>query len=246
MLAGSAFAPGLAYAAARKSATPTDIVAAQRITVTRAPTRQMFVAMTFDDGPHPRLTPQLLDMLKARRIRATFFLIGRNAARYPDLVKRIADEGHEIGNHSWSHPYLSGLGTSSVLRQIDRTSEAIFRATNRMPVTMRPPYGALTYGQRSMLFRERGLPTILWSVDPQDWRRPGSSVVASRILSHARPGSIVLSHDIHSATVAAMPATLDGLTAAGYRFATISMILGHRDWNKLHWRLRPKPLQAKN
>lgn len=237
-IAGGAWlAPGTALAASSTIALPDDLDIERLITVTGASTQARTVAMTFDDGPHPAYTPALLDILKARRIRASFYVIGRNVARYPDIVKRMVDEGHEIGNHSWQHPLLSQLGKAAVLRELDRTSEAVFRAVQRMPVTMRPPYGALTKDQRAMIHKEREMPTILWSVDPEDWRRPGSSVVADRIVGGARPGAIILSHDIHKPTVQAMPAALDGLIERGYRFATVSMILGQRDWSKLRWRL---------
>ncbi len=237
-------APGAALAASTQIALPADLATERRITVTAAPTRRRLVAMTFDDGPHPVLTPQLLDILKARRIRATFYVIGRNVARYPDIVKRMVDEGHEIGNHTWRHPVLTQLGSGSVLSELDRTSEAVYKAVQRIPVTMRPPYGALSRGQRAMISKERDMPTILWSVDPEDWRRPGAQVVASRIVGGARAGSIILSHDIHAPTISAMPAALDGIIANGYRFATVSMILGQRDWSKLRWRL-PREVRVK-
>jgi len=233
----------MALAASTSIVLPDDLDNDRLITVTGASTHARLVAMTFDDGPHPTHTPALLDILKARRIRATFYVIGRNVARYPDIVKRMVDEGHEIGNHSWQHPFLSQLGSAAVLRELDRTSEAVFRAVQRIPVTLRPPYGALTKTQRAMIHKERDMPTILWSVDPEDWRRPGSSVVADRIVGGARPGAIILSHDIHKPTVQAMPAALDGLIDHGYRFATVSMILGARDWTKLRWRL-PREAQA--
>lgn len=236
-LAGGGLVMPDTAAASTGIALPDDIGSERRITVTAAPTRRKVVAMTFDDGPHPTLTPKLLDLLKERRIRATFFMVGRNVARYPDIVKRVVDEGHEIGNHTWSHPFLTKLGHSSVLRELDRTSEAVYKAVQRMPVTMRPPYGALSHSQRTMISKERDVPTILWSVDPQDWRRPGSDVVARRIIDGAGPGAIILSHDIHSQTIRAMPAALTGLKASGYHFATVSMILGDRDWSKLRWRL---------
>ena len=101
-----------------------------------------YIAMTFDDGPHPRLTPRLLDMLKARSIRATFFLIGENAAEYPDIVRRIAAEGHEIGNHTWDHPQLTKLNPAALREEIDRTSSTIAEITGKLPTVMRPPYGA--------------------------------------------------------------------------------------------------------
>jgi peptidoglycan/xylan/chitin deacetylase (PgdA/CDA1 family) len=216
-------------------ALPEDLTR-EAITVTAAPRRGNAVAMTFDDGPHPTLTPKLLDVLKARRIRATFYVIGSNVKRYPDIVKRMVDEGHELGNHTWSHPFLTSRSKSSVLKELDRTSEVIYQTVKKVPVTMRPPYGALYSSQRRLIHKERDMKTILWSVDPQDWRRPGANVVANRIVGHSHAGAIILSHDIHPGTIRAMPAALDGVKDKGYRFATVSMILGERDWSRLRWR----------
>ncbi len=206
-------------------------------TVTRIPTAQPYVAMTFDDGPHPRLTPQLLDMLSARGIRATFYVIGRNAARYPQILQRMVNEGHEIGNHTWSHPNLNGHSDGSVLNQVDRTNRAVYEAVGRPPVTMRPPYGNLYDRQRLMLHQTRAMPTVLWSVDTLDWQRPGSSVVSSRVINGSHPGGVILAHDIHTATVRAMPAALDGVMGRGFRFVTVSELIGWPRWDRRRLRL---------
>ncbi len=211
-------------------ALPNDIVKRDAATITSVRTPSPVVAMTFDDGPHPKNTPRLLDMLKERKIKATFYLIGNRVVTWPEIAKRIADEGHEIGNHSWSHPFLNKLSNARVLKEIDKTTMAIWNHTGRPPVTFRPPYGAFTRRQRTWLHEGRKLPTILWSVDPADWRRPGSSVVAQRILKHSRSGAIILSHDIHRGTIDAMPRTLDGLAGRGLRFVTVSQILGWPVW----------------
>lgn len=211
---------------------PVEITQGGPTTITRVPTAQPLVAMTFDDGPHHSLTPQLLDILAARNIRATFYVIGRRVAMYPQLTQRIAAEGHEIGNHTWNHPRLTSLGNSGVLRELDRTTQAIYQAVGRPPVTMRPPYGMLSSRQRLMISETRALPTILWSVDPEDWRRPGSSVVANRIVSRAHTGAVILAHDIIGSTVRAMPAALDGLIARGYQFVTISELVGWPRWSE--------------
>ncbi|MEX3015100.1 polysaccharide deacetylase family protein [Gymnodinialimonas hymeniacidonis] len=206
-------------------------------TVTRIPTAQPYVAMTFDDGPHPRLTPQLLDMLSARGIRATFYVIGRNAARYPQILQRMVNEGHEIGNHTWSHPNLNGHSDGSVLNQVDRTNRAVYEAVGRPPVTMRPPYGNLYDRQRLMLHQTRAMPTVLWSVDTLDWQRPGSSVISSRVVNGSHPGGVILAHDIHTATVRAMPAALDGVMGRGFRFVTVSELIGWPRWDRRRLRL---------
>jgi peptidoglycan-N-acetylglucosamine deacetylase len=184
-----------------------------------------YIAMTFDDGPSPETTPRLLDILKQRNIKATFFMIGQNAERNPAIVKRILAEGHEIGNHSWTHPQLSKLADDRVTEEINKTQNAIKDASGYTPVLMRPPYGAITARQKEWIEKQFGLSVIIWSVDPFDWKRPGASVIEQRILSGARPGAIVLSHDIHKQTVDAMPATLDALAAKGFKFVTVSQLI---------------------
>jgi peptidoglycan/xylan/chitin deacetylase (PgdA/CDA1 family) len=184
-----------------------------------------YIAMTFDDGPSPETTPRLLDILKQRNIKATFFMIGQNAERNPTIVKRILAEGHEIGNHSWTHPQLSKLSDDRVTEEINKTQNAIKDASGYTPVLMRPPYGAITARQKDWVEKQFGLSVIIWSVDPFDWKRPGASVIEQRILAGARPGAIVLSHDIHKQTVDAMPATLDALAAKGFKFVTVSQLI---------------------
>ena len=212
-------------------ALPHDIAHGDQVTITRMRTARPVVAMTFDDGPHASLTPQLLDILAARGIRATFFVIGSRIAPQAALLRRIASEGHEIGNHTWSHPSLSALGDGGILTELDLTTRAIHDAVGRAPVVMRPPYGNLTGRQRLMVHAERNLPTILWSIDPEDWRRPGPAAVTSRIVTASHPGGIVLAHDIQSGTVRAMPATLDALIARGYEFVTVSELIGWPRWD---------------
>ncbi|MFW5655816.1 MAG: polysaccharide deacetylase family protein [Roseicyclus sp.] len=209
-----------------------EITSGIQATVTRISVSQPVVALTFDDGPHPTLTAQLLDLLEVNGIRATFYPIGDRVARFPQLLARMVAEGHEIGNHTWSHPSLLGLSDGSVLSQVDLANEAIRAATGLTPVTMRPPYGNFHPRQRLMLHQARGMPTVLWSVDPEDWRRPGSAVVASRIVSASHPGDVVLAHDIHGGTVRAMPATLAGLHARGFRFVTVSELIGWPRWDR--------------
>lgn len=186
---------------------------------------QPIVAMTFDDGPHPRNTPRLLDMLRARNIKATFYVIGENVKRYPALTRRIVAEGHEIGNHTWTHANLKKLSDAGIRNELIRTRTIIAQTTGIQPRTMRPPYGALLQRQRQMIYNEFGYPTILWAVDPEDWKRPGPSVVTSRILNATRNGSIILAHDLHAPTIDAMPGTFDGLLKKGFRFVTVSQLL---------------------
>lgn len=200
---------------------PEDIGISHR----RGRTSLPYIAITFDDGPHPENTPRLLDMLRARNIKATFYVIGRSVEMYPQIVRRMVAEGHEIGNHTWTHRNLTSLSDSSIRMEMDRTRDVIISACGVTPRTMRPPYGALRESQRAWIFKEYGYPTIMWSVDPKDWQRPGVSVVASRILDNTHNGSIVLAHDLHKPTVDAMPETLDGLLRRGFQFITVSQML---------------------
>jgi len=186
---------------------------------------QPYIAMTFDDGPSAENTPRLLEILKQRNIKATFFLIGQNVAANPDIVRRILADGHEVGNHSWTHPQLSKLSDDRVTAEITKTQDAIKDASGYSPTLLRPPYGAITPRQREWISNQFGLNIILWSVDPFDWKRPGASVITQRILSQVRPGAIILSHDIHKQTVDAMPATLDALITKGYKFVTVSQLI---------------------
>jgi peptidoglycan-N-acetylglucosamine deacetylase len=200
------------------------------ITVNAVQTQRPQVGLTFDDGPHPSHTPMLLDILARYRVRATFYVIGRNAAMWPEIARRIVAEGHEIGNHTWRHPTLSALGMGSVLSEIDRTQEAVWRTVGAVPATMRPPYGAMNHWQSRQLQEQRNIPTIIWSVDTQDWRRPGSGVVADRMVRGAAPGAIILAHDIHGPTVRAIPAAIEGILSRGFEFATMSEMLGWGRW----------------
>lgn len=195
------------------------------ITFSRVAVTQPYVAITFDDGPHPKNTPRLLDMLRERNIKATFYVIGRNVDLYPNVLRRTVSEGHEVGNHTYNHPILSKLGDSTVRDELIKCRDAVARAAGVQPRTLRPPYGALLQRQREWIHRELKYPTIMWSVDPLDWKRPGPSVVTSRILSNTTPGAIVLAHDLHASTVDAMPGTLDGLLRKGYKFVTVSQLL---------------------
>jgi len=199
--------------------------AEQNITFNSVHTDGPYIAMSFDDGPSATLTPKLLDLLAARHIKATFFVIGENVMEHPEIVSRAAREGHEIGNHSWSHPNLAKMSQESVRSQLQRTDDAIKNATGERPTLMRPPYGSVTDREKHWIHAEFGYRIILWDVDPYDWKRPGPVVVRNRILKETRPGSIVLSHDIHPGTIEAMPSTLDALEAKGFKFVTVSELI---------------------
>lgn len=200
-------------------------VVPQRDSYGRVNTSLPFLAITFDDGPHPTNTPRLLDILKAHDVKATFFVVGTNARRYPQILRRMIAEGHEIGNHTLDHAKLTNLSPAAVEKELGVTHQTILDATGVAPRLMRPPYGAITASQKSWIKKKFGYPSILWSVDPEDWKRPGVSVVTSRLVSGARPGGILLAHDIHKPTIDAIPAVLQQLKQRGFQFVTVSQLI---------------------
>jgi peptidoglycan/xylan/chitin deacetylase (PgdA/CDA1 family) len=209
-----------ALSAATPATTPTP-----KITYSQCHVDGPYIAMTFDDGPSGPNTPRLLDMLKERKIHATFFFVGQCVEEFPDIVKRIVAEGHEVANHSWSHPQLSKMNDASVHEQLQKTQDAIVKACGVAPKIMRPPYGAFTQRQCAWAHANWGYKVILWDVDPLDWKIRNSEHVKAEILKQTVNGSIILSHDIHKSTVDAMPATLDGLLSKGFKFVTVSELL---------------------
>jgi peptidoglycan/xylan/chitin deacetylase (PgdA/CDA1 family) len=192
-------------------------------------TSKPVLALTFDDGPHPELTPRLLDILRAEGVRATFYVVGKNVEAYPEIARRIVAEGHEIANHSWSHPALPSLGAARLNQELESTSAVIERVTGRRPTNMRPPYGALNERVRRTIINDHKMDIILWSVDPLDWKRPGAAVVTQHLVQGAQPGGILLAHDIHPGTIEAMPGTIAQLKEKGYGFATVSQLLAMRE-----------------
>ena len=180
------------------------------------------VAVTYDDGPS-YLTPQVLDVYAARPYAAaTFFVLGQNIAGQEDILKRAYDEGNEIGNHSWSHPAFTTLDDASVAAQVNDTTAAITAVTGAPVPMLRPPYGDLN----SRTLAAGGLPAILWSVDTNDWQKPGYDSIVAQSVWDATPDGIVLMHDIHEETVAAAGAVADGLLERGFTLVTVSQLFG--------------------
>ncbi|MFD4908158.1 polysaccharide deacetylase family protein [Kitasatospora purpeofusca] len=190
------------------------------------------VALTFDDGPHPEYTPQVLDVLARYDAPAAFFCIGLHALAHPAVVRRIAAEGHILGNHSWSHAYLPDLGPIGLRAQLGFTADALAHACGgtRPSRWLRPPYGGRS-PELLTAVAGSGLTTALWDVDAKDWSRPGPGVVAERVLSGVGPGSVVLMHDgggDRSQTVAALPEVITGLRRRGYRIVGLDELLAAR------------------
>lgn len=180
------------------------------------------VALTFDDGPWPKVTPKVLKALKEGDAKATFFVIGRQAEQHPELVKEAVDEGHVVGSHTWSHkarPTREAAGP-----EIHKTARAIFMATGQWPSMFRPPYG-LQDSWTTKLSRSAGYGTILWNrLGPDSVKKPDAAKIAKQVLETVKPGDVVLFHDGpgKDATAAALPTILKKLKAEGYRFVTVS------------------------
>jgi peptidoglycan/xylan/chitin deacetylase (PgdA/CDA1 family) len=200
-------------------------VSQETFSCTRIRTSEPLVALTFDDGPSILNTPGLLDILKEKEVRATFFMVGKNIATHPDIARQATANGHEIGSHSWSHPHLGKLSDAAVTEELQKTEDALMAATGGKPRHLRPPYGDFTNAQRQWVHRKFGYDFIFWDVDPEDWRKPGVDAIISRIVTGARNGSIILLHDIHADSVAAVPAIIDQLKAKGFKFLTVSELL---------------------
>lgn len=183
------------------------------------------IALTFDDGPGP-YTSQLLDILDQHGAKATFFLIGSKVSSQANVVRSIHARGHQLGNHSWSHPELPKLPVDQIAGEVDRTNEAIRQATGVTPAILRPPYGAVNGAVLEQL-RLRGMSSILWSVDTRDWADRNSDIVCSRAVAGARPGAIILMHDIHQTSVNAVPCILSALKQQGYSFVTVQGLIGN-------------------
>ena len=183
------------------------------------------IALTFDDGPGP-YTAHLLDVLDQYGAKATFFLIGSKVSSQANVVRNIHARGHQLGNHSWSHPELPKLPVDQIAGEIDRTNDAIKQATGVTPAILRPPYGAVN-GVVLEQLRLRGMSSILWSVDTRDWADRNSDIVCSRAVAGARPGAVILMHDIHQTSVGAVPCILSALKQQGYSFVTVQRLLGN-------------------
>lgn len=179
------------------------------------------IALTFDDGPHPVYTPMLLDGLKERGVRATFFLLGNSLEGNEETVRRMAEDGHLIGNHTFSHVQLSKVSVEEALREIEDTGRKIEAITGTAPAYIRPPYGDWTEELEEQLSVE----PVFWNVDPMDWKILDAARVTDHVLKNCRDGSIVLLHDSYETTVTAALEIIDTLEKQGYTFVTADELL---------------------
>ncbi len=179
------------------------------------------IAITFDDGPHRLYTPKLLDGLKERGIHATFFLVGENIGNNEALVKRMAEEGHLIGNHTFSHVQLTKMKKEDACREVQQTNERICAVTGAPVLYIRPPYGSWN----DELQAEIPMTVTLWNLDSEDWKSQNTGKIVELVESEAKEGSIILLHDIFDTSVEAALRIVDDLTAQGYTFVTVDELL---------------------
>jgi len=192
--------------------------------VRTGPTGGKRLALTFDDGPTPGVTELILDELKRRKLHATFFMIGERIAAAPDLARRVVAEGHEVGNHTFTHPKLTTLADDLVDAEIQKTQDLMLDRLGHTARWFRPPYGALRPSQ-ARIPAAKGLRVALWSVDSKDWSQPGTDEIVRVVLAEAKPGAIILCHDLHRQTADSVGAILDGLVNRGWAFDTLSTLV---------------------
>lgn len=188
---------------------------------------EKYIALTFDDGPHKKYTAQILDILAEYGIKATFFIVGRNCEKYPELVAREIDEGHEVGNHTYSHPDIDKLNEGEFVREVLGTEEILHELRSYKLKLFRPPAGEYNIAIDRIIAR-LNYTAVLWNVDTHDWKCPPASLISKEVLKKIKPGYIILMHDYvvgNSGTPAALKEILPKLIEQGYRFVTVSELI---------------------
>jgi peptidoglycan/xylan/chitin deacetylase (PgdA/CDA1 family) len=198
------------------------------------PSDRKQAALTFDDGPDAVFTPQVLDVLKANNVKATFFVIGSRARANPEVIRRIAEEGHALGNHSWSHPYLSRLTPEEVAAEIKQTDQALDSVLGYHPTIFRPPYGKAPPAVIEEV-AAAGYRVVDWSVDTRDWEGASPERILGLVKKEVRPGGIILQHSAGASkedlgnTVKALPKIIALLRSQGYSLVTVPQLLSIED-----------------
>ncbi len=185
------------------------------------PERDKVVALTFDDGPNPSTTGQILDALSEYGGRATFFVLGNRAEQCPDTVKKIYENGNEIGNHSYDHQDFKKLSSEDMLQEIEKTNDIVFGVVGARPILVRPPYGSIS----QELAEEIGKACVLWTVDPEDWKHRDADIDYDNVMSIVKDGDVVLMHDIYQESAKAAKRIIKDLTEDGYKLVTVSQMI---------------------
>ncbi len=179
------------------------------------------IAITFDDGPDAVFTPVLLDGLKQRNVKASFFVIGQEAEKYPELIQRMKEEGHLIGNHTYHHVELTRVDAQTEQKEIEMTNEVLEQITGERPVFLRPPYGSW----REEILQDMEMLPVKWNIDPLDWCTKSTGEIVRKVVTQAEENGIILLHDCYGPSVEAGLQIIDTLTEAGYRFVTVDELI---------------------
>lgn len=197
-----------------------------------------YIAITFDDGPHPQYTPKILEILKEKQVPATFFMVGRHILKYPDIAMRVRAEGHDVGNHTFSHRDMVAVSRKTILKEVNDADTAIRKILGIRTKLFRPPRGLLSAAAKKLLV-ENGYKVAYWTVSAQDWRRDTPKTMVKRILRHIRYGGIILFHDSgallrseggrRACTIEALPMVIDELRAGGFQIVRLSQMINDLD-----------------
>lgn len=187
------------------------------------------IALTFDDGPHPKETNEILNVLKKYNIKATFFIAGKHANWYSKPLIRASDEGHELGNHTFSHPDISKLNKNQLEKEILECEEMLIKLTGQKTKLFRPPYGSYDKDVLEEIAKKYGYKIVLWTtLDAKDWKNPGANKISDTIVNNAKNGDIVLLHDYATEnTVEALDILIPKMLEKGYKFATVSELINN-------------------
>lgn len=178
------------------------------------------IALTFDDGPNSICTKRLLDGLKERNVKASFFVLGENVKEYPKLAKRMAAEGHLIGNHTYSHVELTKMAENRAKEELEKTNEIVYQVTGIQPEYMRPPYGECS----KKLEDSVDMILVRWTIDPRDWNTDNTEQIVKKVVTSAKENDIILLHDCYRSSVDAAFEIIDQLTEEGFEFVTVDEI----------------------
>lgn len=206
----------------RAGAEPEEIIPVEHLVLPEEKkTEKKRIALTFDDGPHPIYTPQMLELLKEEQVPATFFLLGENVELYGDVVKEIAKEGHLIGNHTYHHVQVTSLSLEEACKEIQETSDLIEELTGTGTEYVRPPFGTWNEEMEERL----NLIPVMWSIDTKDWTTQNVDWIVRETVKHAEDHDIILMHDSYQSTVDAVKRVIEQLEAEGFEFVTVDEII---------------------
>lgn len=206
----------------RAGAEPEEMIPVEHLVLPEEKkTEKKRIALTFDDGPHPIYTPQMLELLKEEQVPATFFLLGENVELYGDVVKEIAKEGHLIGNHTYHHVQVTSLSLEEACKEIQETSDLIEELTGTGTEYVRPPFE--TWNEE--LEERLNLIPVMWSIDTKDWTTQNVDWIVRETVKHAEDHDIILMHDSYQSTVDAVKRVIEQLEAEGFEFVTVDEII---------------------